>query len=98
MKNYKLTKQADQDIEDILFYTKQNWGDIQMEKYAKQIFDTIDYICNYPEIGSSVSYISQSTRKTFVGTHIIFYQLKFENIWILRILHTSMDIQVTFNL
>ena len=93
MPKYTLSKEADKDLEDILFYTKIQWGDGQFKKYAGQIYEVFARISENPHIGILSDYILPDTRKIAVDKHIIFYKVKFGEVLILRILHSSKDIE-----
>lgn len=47
-----------------------------------------------PNIGTLAYYISQNVRKIAVEKHIIFYKVESEKVLILRILHSTMDVQI----
>jgi toxin ParE1/3/4 len=93
MPKYTLSKEADKDLEDILFYTKVQWGEEQFKKYAGQIYEIFARISENPHIGIMSGYISPDTRKIAVDKHIIFYKVKSGKVLILRILHSSVDIE-----
>lgn len=93
MPTYFLSKDANKELENILFYTKIQWGDKQLEKYASQIYEMFDRLLENPDIVIQADYIFGEVRKIPVNRHIIFYQVQSGNIYILRILHSSMDIE-----
>jgi len=93
MAQYKITPQSNQDIEDILFYTKLLWGEKQMEKYAKEIYQVLSNVALLHELGNVAESVSISIRKIPVGKHIVFYEIQGEIVWILRVLHSSMDVE-----
>jgi toxin ParE1/3/4 len=93
MANYRTTPQSDKDIESILFYTRLSWGEKQMEKYAQEIYQTLDRVALLPEIGSLASFLTNNIRKILVGKHLIFYQVQDDTVWILRVLDSNMDIE-----
>jgi len=49
--NFKLSKEAEKDAENIWLYTHENWSIEQDERYLKLMFDEIDYICLKPKSG-----------------------------------------------
>jgi len=92
--NYKISVQADVDLEGIWAYTFETWSLEQANRYLNQIFDEIEYISNKPENGLDYSHIRKNYRRTKVKSHFIFYKIvaKTKTIEIIRILHQQMDI------
>lgn len=93
MRSYHLTKEAEQDLKSILIYTKDIWGEAQAEKYSQKISAICHRLVNSSYLGISVDYILPDTRKIAVDKHIIFYKVKSGKVLILRILHSSMDVE-----
>lgn len=93
MRSYRLTKQAEEDLKSILTYTKHVWGEVQAEKYSQKISAICSKLANLSHIGILSDYILEDTRKIVVDKHIIFYKVEAETILILRILHSSMDVE-----
>ncbi len=95
MNKYILSKQANQELEDILFYTKIKWNIEQSEKYASEIFEIFRRLEENPNLGISIDYIFKNLRKISTGKHSIFYKIQNKKIIILRILHQNQDIEKT---
>ena len=91
---YKISDQANEDIEKIWLYTFENWSQAQADRYYNLIMDEIEYIASHFESGKSVDYIKEGYRASRVKSHIIFYKKSEDKIVeIIRILHQSMDIE-----
>jgi toxin ParE1/3/4 len=93
MQKYILSKEADQELEDILFYTKTQWGDKQLENYTAKIYGIFEKISENPNLGTPADYIFEGIRKIRVEKHLIIYIQKEEVTKILRVLHHSQDLQ-----
>ncbi len=83
MYKIRLTRAAEQDLEDIWLYTRSEWGEIQANHYLELI--------DNPTIGKARPDIKIGYRALQVQKHIIFYCLNAEFIDVIGILHGRMD-------
>ena len=97
--NYKLSKQAEIDLENIWLYTFEEWSLEQADYYYDLIMDEIEYISINPKSGKDYNDVRKGYFRSRVKSHFIFYKinLKEENVEIIRILHQQMDIESHFN-
>ncbi|MFN8430266.1 MAG: type II toxin-antitoxin system RelE/ParE family toxin [Spirosomataceae bacterium] len=91
--NFKISKAAENDLEDIWQYTFFNWSADQADYYFNLILDEIEYLSNYPFSGQEFGFVKEGYFRSKVKSHFIFYRINdFENvIEIIRILHQKMD-------
>lgn len=92
MAKFAFTKRADQDFEDIAWYTAKIWGERQSLVYKRDLQRSVKTAAQFPDLGWR--YISGSGiefRRYNVGRHVLFYQQADEGILIVRVLHQSMD-------
>jgi toxin ParE1/3/4 len=96
---YKISKEAQNDIESIWVYTFETWSVEQADRYFKLIFDEIEYLSKHPAAGINCSHIRKGYYKSKVKSHFIFYKIstKKNEIEIIRILHQQMDIENRLN-
>jgi len=92
---YKISKEAQNDLEKIWLYTFENWSIEQAERYLDLIFDEIDYICLHPNSGFDFGKIRKGYRRSKVKSHIIFYKINTNQnaLEVIRVLHEMMDIE-----
>lgn len=90
--NYKLSYEAQSDIEDIWLYTFENWSLEQADRYYQLIFDEIEYLTRNPSSGKEYTHVRKGYFRSKVKSHFIFYKVTLEGIEIIRILHQGMDI------
>src|SRR5690606_3864914 len=92
--NYKISKQAEIDLENIWLYTFEEWSINQADHYLDLMMDEIEYISQNPKSGKDYNEIRKGYFRSRVKSHFIFYKvnLKNEEIEIIRILHQQMDI------
>lgn len=87
-----LHESAEQDLEEIWFYTFQKWSSEQADRYHNLIFKEIDHLASHPQIGKDIGYLKDGYRSSKVKSHLIFYKFSKTEIQIIRILHENMDI------
>jgi toxin ParE1/3/4 len=97
--DYKISQEANQDIENIWLYTFENWSLEQADRYFKLIMDEIEYISRKPEFGKDYSQVEKGYFCSRMKSHLIFYKInrKTEVVEIIRILHQRMDIEPRLN-
>lgn len=97
--NYKISKEATNDLEKIWLYTFEKWSAEQADRYFNLIMDEIEYITQNPKSGKDYSEIRKGYFRSKVKSHFIFYKInsKKDEIEIIRILHQQMDIESRLN-
>ncbi|MBS1549524.1 MAG: type II toxin-antitoxin system RelE/ParE family toxin [Bacteroidetes bacterium] len=96
---YKISKQAENDLENIWLYTFEEWSQEQADYYYDLIMDEIEYISKNPKTGKDYNEIRKGYFRSRVKSHFIFYRinLKEEKIEIIRILHQQMNVDSLIN-
>ena len=97
--NYKISKEAETDLEKIWLYTFENWSLEQADYYFDLIMDEIEYLSENPKAGKDYNEIRKGYFRSRVKSHFIFYRinLKEEKVEIIRILHQQMDVDSHIN-
>jgi len=93
MRKLRLSFAAAEDLENILQYTLDIWGENQFEKYLslfQTIFDSLQTNPENPVFINRDELIS-GCKSVRSGHHIIFFRIKKKDIQIIRILHERMD-------
>ena len=92
--NYKLTINAEEDFENILRYTYQEWGRKQAQKYHLQMKTALATIGEDPEalFSRTRNDIFPGCRTFSFGKHRLAYYVAEDVVIVLRILHEKMDI------
>ena len=90
--NFKVSKLAQKDLEDIWVFTFQNWSKLQADKYYEILVSEIDKIYKYPEIGRKIDAVKIGHRIRRIKSHVKVYKVIKNKIWVDRILHKQMDI------
>ena len=93
MNKFELSKKAKTDLMKIANYSQITWGVSQRNDYLKVLDNTFSILSDEPELGINCGYIRESYSKYPQASHVIYYKgYKNNQIYIVRILHKSMDV------
>ncbi len=87
---FRLSRRADQDLDDIGDYTLHTWSAAQTERYLRQLENCCRLLANNPALGRSCEHVRPGLRRMEQGKHVVFYRQEPGGILISRILHQSM--------
>ncbi|MFI2744255.1 type II toxin-antitoxin system RelE/ParE family toxin [Zhouia sp. PK063] len=90
--HYKLTQEADNDLDQIFDYTEVEFGFDQAVRYLTEIRMLFDKLVVTPNLGRSRNELRSHTFSITHQKHIIFYSIEPDSILIIRILHSSRDL------
>jgi toxin ParE1/3/4 len=96
MLEFHLSSKAKLDIENIWFYTYQNWSESQADFYFELLINEIQSICFDPKKGKSIDEIFIGLKFSKIKSHLVFYTIQSDRITVLRILHKSMILDSKF--
>lgn len=96
---FKVSNEAQNDLENIWLYTFETWSIEQADRYYNLILDEIEFIAENPHSGKDHSHVRKGYLRSKVKSHFIFYKInqKEESVEITRILHQQMDIENRLN-
>lgn len=97
MPKYKLTREADHDLDGIWEYTYNQWGKKQANKYLNKLEERFFTLAENPYLGKRRYELAGSPMSFHCEKHVIFYRISDEGIEIIRVLHESMDFPRHFN-
>lgn len=93
-----LRQEAINDLNDIWFYTFDEWSEKQADKYYEALEFACKQIGKNPFLGKEYDGISKNLLGWRTGKHIIFYQvISNDRIEVIRILHERMDLKNRLN-
>jgi toxin ParE1/3/4 len=95
-RSLRFTPEADADIESLLQYTIQVWGEQQMRTYARPLFDVIDQLAAFPGIGKRRNDLGLGLMSQPAGQHVIIYRATDNELIIVRIIHGQRDLAAEF--
>ncbi len=83
---------AEADIRSIATYTKSEYGEAQAKKYIEDIRRQIEFVAEFPGIGSAVVGLPDLYRKVRSGSHRVIYRQTEHELVIVRIVHEREDV------
>jgi toxin ParE1/3/4 len=95
MNRYKLSRQAEQDLEDIWVYLADQ-DDIRADKQVAQILNRLPMLAQYPDMGKSRDDLAPNLRSFPSKPYIVFYTKSQDRIEIIRVIHHSRNIEDLF--
>lgn len=96
LSEYRLSEEADKDIEDIFDYTLETFGIDQAVEYLTNLENILTSLPLNPEMGKARSEIKIGLRSFPFVSHIVFYRIMPDHIRIVRFLHANRDIPKFF--
>ena len=90
-KEVVLSPRAEADVNNILLYTWQRWGEAQRDRYEATLDRAIAALAEYPEAGVRCSRFFPACRSRRVGSHVVYYRDLDDVIEVVRILHGRAD-------
>jgi toxin ParE1/3/4 len=92
---YRLSQQAEKDLEDIWIYLAQQ-DEIGADRQVARLLDRFPMLAQFPNMGRGRNELIAGLRSFPVKPYIIFYIILPERVEIVRILHQSRDIEGQF--
>ena len=86
-----ITYDADEDIRSIFDYTISEFGLNQAEKYYHGLQEKFSSIIEGRAHSQDYSFVREGLKRTNYQNHAIYYKTTKEEVFILRVLHQSMD-------
>ena len=96
MSLYRLSKEAEKDLEDLWVYLAER-NDIAGDRQVAKLLDRFPMLAQFPTMGVSRDRLLEGLRSFPVKPYIIFYVLIPDGIEVLRIIHQSRDIEDYFS-
>ncbi len=91
MPSYKLSDEAKKDIAEIYNYSKNKWGTRQTTRYLKLLRKRMRWLAQNPKLGEQRNEIKEGYHSFPESKHIIYYVINQNHIYIIGVLHQSMD-------
>ena len=92
----KISDPAKLDLQDIIQYTFEHYGEAQVETYLQALYDGMGLLCKNPAIGHSRDDIPVGYELFGIEKHLLLFTATDDELIIARILHHSMDIKRHF--
>jgi toxin ParE1/3/4 len=92
---YRLSQQAEKDLEDIWIYLAQQ-DEIAADRQVARLLDRFPMLAQFPNMGRQRNELLTGLRSFPVKPYIIFYIIFPERVEIVRVLHQSRDLEGQF--
>ncbi len=89
MRTLEVSQQAQTEIVEIRFFTRDNWGIKQSDKYLTEFQITIDLLRKSPLIGVKRTDLSSETYSFPYVSHMIYYKFNEKTLYLLAVLHKN---------
>ena len=86
MGNYKLTKEAEADLDRIWLYGLEHWGVAEADKYYNALFQRFEELAETPLLYPTVDDIREGYRRSVCGVDSIYYRINGDTVEIMSIL------------
>ena len=84
---FQIMHAAVRDIEKIIEYTDENFGEVQTREYLAGLHHSFDLLTDNPKMGMA---FDGMRRRYIYKSHYVYYRIDRDILKILRIRHTSM--------
>lgn len=91
MAHYRLTAEAETDLQNIADYTFETFGLSQAETYGLGLRSCFDALVDNPRIGRDYGHVKDGIRRYEYQSHSVYYTITSFGILVLRVLHSRMD-------
>ena len=91
MPEHPLSERAAADLSAIADYTIERFGIDQARIYSHRLFQALDTLAVYPQIGTDYNLVRPGVRRLANESHVIYYRRTKEGVLILRILGAGQD-------
>jgi len=85
------TARATDDIENVVSYGIQEWGEEQARSYLDGMLQSIQQLADHPDLGVACDEIRPGWRVLTIQQHLAFFHTFGESVVILRVVHHRMD-------
>jgi len=99
VRSFTLSENAQRDLDSILEWTAEHFGERQAERYEGALTETFKILANDPERGLERSDLGKGLRSIHMrrpGRHFVLYRENNDVLLIDRILHDSMELSRHF--
>ena len=87
----RLSVEASDDLDNILQFTLEQWGEGQMEKYASFLQEAMILLASFPNAGRKKDHLRLGCLCYQVGSHQIYYDTTNTLLRVARIIHVQAD-------
>jgi toxin ParE1/3/4 len=86
MANYRLSPNAQDDLERIWLYGLEHWGVAEADRYIEALFERFSELAEQPLLYPAVDEIREGYRRSVCGSDSIYYRIAHDAVEIMAIL------------
>ena len=87
---YRLSPEAERDMQSIWTHTLEQWGREQADRYTDELIAGFKSLAAFPMSGQSIDHIRKGFRRMSMGRHGIYFRVTDYGVAIIRVLHDRM--------
>ena len=87
----RVSRRAQADIKRLFVYTAHHWDVDQANRYQHQIGDAFRELAQFPFIVVERPDIATGIRSWLVGSHVVLYRIREDELVITRVVHSRQD-------
>jgi toxin ParE1/3/4 len=91
MADYVLSKAADGDLAEIYTYSYRSFGEARADAYYLDLSGCLRMLADNPRLGRPAGLSRQGLLRHAHAAHVIYYLIEDPGIFVVRVLHHSMD-------
>ena len=91
MSGRQLSQRARKDLAEIWRYSDRQWGPERADRYIAAIHSACAKLAAKPSLGRRLPEAPKSIHQYRCGSHVIVHRMRGEQVYVVRILHESMD-------
>lgn len=92
MASYRLSRKAADDLDSIYTYTIGQHGLAKAKEYLNRLQACFEQLADHPELGRRADRIAPGVRRHECQAHVVFYLPDQAGAYIVRVLHSRMDL------
>ena len=89
-----LSPKAERDIEHILRYTEETWGEAQAVVYQQLLDNALLRLLESPAVGHGSAELPKTHLAMPAGSHVVVYRVHGDVIGVVRVLHQRMSLSL----
>lgn len=94
MTKYTLSQKTSKDLANIFQYTYKNFAISQAESYLSELEECFIMLSNQPDLAHKVEDIRKGYFRYLFRKHAIYFKVREEDIFIIRVLHQQMKYEL----